>query len=230
MTYNKEQILNLFDGYNFKINAFGSTVFTEHDNNSLNAFLHHKGYKNFSIFYGASKCVIVPFDEDYVIKIPYTGEYLEAEEDYDVSEVYEAFFGAEEDEGWDYCLVESIRYSITKAFHLEKFFAETKLLGHTKQNHPIYIQPKCDVFHTSKLQVTAEEIQVTRTILSSPDSPIPCDFPVAWMTSFRLIYGMDNLIKLTSFIEEYEWDDFRGENVGFLNGKPVIIDYSNFEG
>lgn len=224
MTFDRQGILDLFSGYGFEEDADHHTVFSEEDIPNLKNFLHNiKFYEGVKVNYGASKCVIIPPDEDYVIKIPFTGSYIEIEEN---EFIYEDFGGAEEAYGWDYCLAESNRYYTAEACGFEKYLARTLFIGCTKDNFPIYIQPKCEVYTYSSIKTSREEQEKTSSIANKAIwfSEIPLD----WLTAFRLEYGEKSLIDFLNFLEEYGWDDLTDDNIGFLDGKPIIFDYSSF--
>lgn len=109
---------------------------------------------------GASKCVIVPNDKNYVIKIPFTGEgsdeiYDNDDEfreycsengfDYEACpyDRYEFENASNSQNDWDYCLREAEIYNSAKDWGINEFFAKTIYIG-TFSHHPIYIQEKCD--------------------------------------------------------------------------------------
>lgn len=108
---------------------------------------------------GASKCVIIPDDRNYVIKIPFTGDssdeiYEKDEEFYDYCcengfdyeacpyDKWEFENAGNSQNGWDYCLRETEIYNAAKDCGIEQFFAKTIHIG-DYHHHPIYIQEKC---------------------------------------------------------------------------------------
>lgn len=225
MTFDTNEILNLLSGYSFE-RFCDKPIFYEQDAPNFARFLKHKkDFTNFKMFSGASKCVIIPADKDYVIKIPFTGGYYEADDC--EGDIYEEFTEAEEDEGWNYCLVESSRYDITKALNVNQFFVPTIFIGYTndKNKYPIYVQPKCDVYAYHSHETSIEEREKTLDLIDSRQG-----LPLDWLTLARLVYGENSLMKLLNFLEDYEWSDLRDENIGFIDGKPIIFDYSDFFG
>lgn len=224
MTFNPDEIIDLISGYPFD-QFDGKSIFYEEDAHNMGQFLKNtKHFYDFNLFWGASKCVIIPDNEDYVIKIPFTGSYFETDEaDYNI---YENFTEAEEDEGWDYCLVESKRFDFSKEFGLDDFFAPTIFIGFTNDIHhfPIYIQPKCEALSYSTDKTSQEDREKTRSIVGYQS-----EIPISWLTEVRLMYGEDWLIDLVDFLKENGWNDLRSDNLGFYHNKPVIFDYSNFE-
>ena len=143
MTYNKEELLKMLS----TAPIYSGTVFHENKNeeflNSIRNLFNHC----YSYAHGASKFVLIPKNEDYVIKIPYTGSYeCISEDDTDSTHYhpkefqYWAYYGSDdEDNPWDYCAGEVKRYATAKDLGFSMFFAETRLLGYIN-NYPIYIQ------------------------------------------------------------------------------------------
>ena len=62
MTFNEDEILNMFEGFNFLNPAFDDTRVDE-----LVSYLFNKGYI-FNYDFGATKLAILPRNKDYVIK------------------------------------------------------------------------------------------------------------------------------------------------------------------
>ena len=157
--YTKE-VFKLFDevGYTFGCN------FTIDDVSVLNGLIIDH-YPEYEVHTGASKCVIVPNDKSYVIKIPFTGEGADEiyENDMDFYD-YCQEFGIDYSEcpydkwvfenasnsqnNWDYCLREAELYQAAEAEGLEKYFAKTEYIG-DYFNHPLYIQEKCVCIYDS---------------------------------------------------------------------------------
>lgn len=186
---------------------------------------------------GASKLVLIPLDpsEKYVIKIPYTGYYY-GSYNYEKTEKTGSFFhynhrydkyeaGEVKQLPWDYCATEVKRYRLAREKGFEKFFARTFFYT-TINGYPIYLQEKCNVLSKNRKDHTFSKEERRRTSsIEMADIAINID----WLTAFRLQYGEQKLIEFSDFIKTLNWDDdLRDENVGYLNNKPVLIDYSGF--
>ena len=175
---------------------------------------------NYSYTYGASKLVIIPKDEKYVIKIPFEG-YTEDGEFYN-------FGNANWDvhRFWDYCLTEVLTYNNAKNNKVEKILAKTKLIGEVEPYHPIYVQERA---------VTYENIEDDKVInndfLMSKVRKICFTkkyraFNLDWITDIYNYYGEKNFDKIMQFITSI--GDLHDDNVGYIGSRPVILDYSDF--
>lgn len=234
MTYNKDKLLKmlsiapLYEGMDF---------YSEKNDQFFNA-LGKDFFNHYHFDYGASKLTLIPIDDkkDYVIKIPYTGSYIfESEEHshsnsssfyYSDKEEYWEFSGAVNgDNEWDYCGCEANRFCIAEEEGFSEYFAKTELLGYIN-NYPIYVQEKCitlsNCHHTHNHSL--EEREKTSNCCHNY-----CGIDEDWLTDFRLYYGEMALINFINFIYEAGWDDdLRNDNIGYLNNRPVLIDYSGF--
>ena len=121
--------------------------------------------EDYTVDSGASKVVLVFTNSDYVVKIPFKGEFCKYD-DYDcenscsrdcscsrcsrrsVVETYDEFTGArigESDYSWDYCAAEQFFYEKAVVAGVEEFFIKTIFIGEFN-GHPIYLQEKVEVY------------------------------------------------------------------------------------
>ena len=237
MTYDKDKILKMLEQSN--LDAYGE--FHEGKNDDFICSFAYSCYHGNSCFEdgfyhnnGASKLVLIPRSEkeDYVIKIPYTGCWSK-ESGYYYNSIYhsgyEDYFDfinliPGQERSWDFCERETYRYKIAKEYNFEQCFAKTEFIGFAR-DYPIYVQEKCITLSDciSKHQHTQEEKTKTSKICTCRS------INLNWLTDFRLYYGEETLINFTNFIKNEEWDDdLRNDNIGYLCGRPVLIDYSGF--
>lgn len=204
---------------------------------------------NFDWEYGATKIVILPEGVDFVVKIPFTGHVVEEEPDvncneceynkegcdccvYDNEWVFRDFCLAGDifDE-WDYCKAEKNRYAHAKEFGLEQAMAETQL-WFIVNDYPIYIQPKCNIFsHGGRRQTELTEItdEKRKTIKSKCDEQNVYCFNVTWLCDLLEYYGDVFFENFMNFLKENNYNkDLHSSNVGYLNGRPVLIDYAGW--
>ena len=190
----------------------------------------------FECFTGASKVVLHFEGTDFVIKIPFNGtEEACYEDDGEFYDEYEfvPFSGAGEywdDNCWDYCSIEVERFQAALDEKVDECFLETKYVG-SVNNYPIYAQKFAEIYcygdrdyeHSNK----ADDLNKTSSICSSHH--VKC-FHTNWLTDVRKYYGEEFLLKLLCFIKDYEIRDLHSENFGYINGRPIIIDYASFDG
>ena len=180
---------------------------------------------------GVSKLVIIPDKIDYVIKIPFNGQYEAVYEDgfYTGYDDFIPFHraGVKFDScEWDYCETELEIYARARDYAVEGFFDRTEFF--VCVNHrPIYIQEKA----TSMEDWCGEEKE------SSPEAknnycyckPEHEYIPRDWVEQAIDFYGLDNVIRLKNFIDDYCLRDFHAGNIGYtFEGKPIIIDYAGW--
>lgn len=236
MTYNKDELLKMFE--ESLLNK--DEDFYEELNNDLLSTLNLI-FDDFDVDNGASKLAIIPVKEDYVIKIPYTGttqtdccfSYSEDEDEdgYYEEDYFSPFVGAGKDAPWDYCALEVERYQYAKKFGVERFLAETKLLGYV-HGYPIYIQEKCETYYDSQRFshhsiYSEEEKKTTRSMAGLGQFEYLVN--ENWLTDFRFYYGREALVDFVDFLLTNNWGDLNTSNIGYLNGRPVIFDYSGYD-
>lgn len=174
-----------------------------------------RGYNNedYKVDSGASKVVLVFENSDYVVKIPFKGEYC-------------AFSGArvgEDEYGWDYCASEQFFYRKAIEAGLEDFFMETIFIGKF-EDHPIYLQKKVSVYgynSETKSSESSKEIFVSKfrhsEIQNEDFGGILIDY-----------YGVERVNQLVEFLSEVGISDLHSSNVGIRANRPVLFDYSGY--
>lgn len=133
------------------------------------------------------------------------------------------------DRVWDYCEAEMWLYKEAQKNGLEVCFAETRLLGFV-DGHPIYTQPKaqiyCDYYTSTRKSHTDKERASTQEACKRIDGWC---FNVDWLTDFLLTFGDEIFQSFMAFIKTYGIRDLHTGNVGYVDGAPVLVDYSGFE-
>lgn len=210
MTCNKEWVYNLLKNTFLEENCY----FTDADFFSIASVISDKTLDFQS---GVSKFVIIPDDKDFVIKIPFTG--IE-EEGY-----YEEFQCGEcEARPWDYCMTEVLRYEEAAKTVFKRCFAECQFLGYFN-GFPIYIQEKCITYEDKNWGKNTDQEKLKTSKACNYQYCANLD----WLTDFRLYYGEEMLRNFLIFLEKRYWnDDLRNSNIGYINNRPVLIDYSGF--
>ena len=165
---------------------------------------------------GSTKLVLfIAGNYDFVVKIPFSYDY---ESGYYLKH--------------NYChLEESIYKSAVKA-GLEDMFAKPTLIG-LINDHPIYIQEMVEILNsldeeeypiisTKKSKDFAETLILTNREVDDIDD--------RWLATAVEYYGEELCINLMDFMKENNVYDLHEGNVGYLNGRPVLVDYSGYDG
>jgi len=242
MTYNEDSLIEKLSVIKDSLENCNFELYSENDVDIWNAIESSGAYTNENATYrtGASKFCIIPKETDYVIKIPFNSlleeEYWDNDDD---ESSYEKFLDPLD----DYCDIEAYNYKIAKEQYpgAEMFLAETKFL-YSGFNICFYIQEKATVFNEldgewDKRKEVSKSYK-TKNENSKIDDVIyeSCydDLPPVWLRKL-LEYGlshnvMENVNQFINFLAEYQINDLYGNNLGFIGDKPVLFDYSGWEG
>lgn len=185
--------------------------------------------------YGASKVVFYYNElEQFVIKMPIIGCYdIDDEEYHDYEFARSLCFPEQESwyECWDYCGVEAETYAYLESHapQLTKFFAATFILGITINNIPVYIAQKVEetLLDTTEIQVSKQAQVQASSVPQSLRYSTGLDEYVLGL--FYDNYIPEEVNMLLDFLAHKKINDFHYGNIGLTKtGRPVIIDYSNF--
>ena len=170
--------------------------------------------------------------ENYVIKIPYYGKHRK---DNGVK-YFDPYFSSISKSG-DYCKSEEIIYNKAKANGLDTFFAEIEQIGKIK-SIPIYVQRKAVIFEDvyypeddEEENLNEHEISIFKTITTKYSDLVEDEYlPISWMKDFICSYGELAFDKLYNFLSDNNIQDLHSENIGYICERPVLVDFSGFEG
>ena len=129
---------------------------------------------------------------------------------------------------WDYCRLETVIYQLALEEGLSQYFAEEGYLG-TIDNTPVYYQTRCIPLNSMSVPYDSAEYQK-----KSKKSRKVCDelnihcFSPIWISDFLDCYGIEEFKRLNDFLKCYEIDDLRACNIGYLDGAPILFDYSGY--
>lgn len=220
--FNTELILKAFENC-----IFDQLCCDNYSHNILDqldpAFLDNYFYDD-----GATKLVFISKEDDFVIKIPFTGEYefgAWGEDGFYQDEFYE-FTGAKEPNGWDYCLVEVLEFQLALEGGLDKFFLETYPIGYV-HGHPIYAQRKATMFNRQE-SAKRYSHEYIKSLYKQCDSEHVACFNEYWIADFVSCYGMETFMKLAHHLDNNNICDLHGGNLGYVDGCPVIVDYAGY--
>ena len=188
---------------------------------------------------GETKLVIIPFDYNWVIKIPYNGYAGKRMTNGTICHYADYFDYGSTDirHFWDYCYTESCLYQKARTKKIAEIFAKEIYIG-SINGYPIYAQQKAEGYDMeacsfSELKITKEESEYLGSILQNNDTSVGPSFTTStytWLADVLIYYGRVFLNKVLSFIKKNEISDLHSGNVGYINNRPVIIDYSSFHG
>ena len=146
---------------------------------------------------------------------------------------------------WDYCEVETLLFADAMDEGVSDFFAETLLIGYSN-GHPVYVQEKARIFQgeseyddygeydpKTSTAILKSRINMIKEEMANYDKSFHVDgiyfsAPRKWIVDFYLYYGVKEIIRLYNFISNTGIEDLHGENVGYINHRPVITDYASF--
>lgn len=134
------------------------------------------------------------------------------------------------EQDWDYCSLETAIYQEALKRGLGQYFAEEGLLGYLQDGHPVYYQQRCVALCDSEeYDWNSEEYQRRSTSARQTCEKFNtyC-FNAWWIADFVETYGEEEFKALSDFLREMQIDDLRDCNVGYLDGAPILFDYSGF--
>jgi len=212
MEYNINEIKNILSGAEKVLTP--DCVFCSH-NNKL--FIDNINLpKNWIYTSGITKLVLIPEKSDYVIKIPYKGDYSGYE-----------FDAANRIQGheWDYCLTENMIYYLAKKYRLNKFFAKTKPILKIN-NYQIYAQERVEQ-HPPFVSSRKEREEMYELCWQKEIDFVSAAL-IYWLISVKRYYGKEEMLSLLYFLKKYKIEDLHKGNYGWKSGAPVLLDYSGF--
>lgn len=176
-------------------------------------WLRNHGHEDIKVADGASKiCLIIP-GNSYVVKWS-TGHYEEAMREV---EIYQAAIQA----------------------HLEKFFPKTEFfisineVNYVIQEKIDFSVSNCDYKNLRKFS------QISKTALDRTARKMEREFRKAsanfarcldtqWAKMAIVLYGKKACKALCDFVIAHGINDLHDSNIGYKNGKPIILDFSGY--
>ena len=226
------------------LGLFEKTEFPEFlGENNVEDFIENKTHFpetfKFTWNMGASKLVILPFGEDFVIKIPFNGTYCDDEIDYETGEVLsegrwecftsEEYYSENMDFDGNYCGREADISDIATAEDLEECFAITECVGRCG-DYLIYKQARATTILADVLDEKSDSLSLEerKSIRDKCNNMGVYGFNIYWLKDFLEFFGEEILKQLDRFINTYGINDLHTSNVGYIGNRPVLIDYSGY--
>jgi len=228
----KEEVYPWVENFEFNEEGFFTEQEVDYFINNIN-----KTYDDFTFETGATKCVIVPYHCDYVIKIPFNGIVSTCSN----CDMYSSnstictawdcpvreFDMAGGKNSNDYCAYEiEILNKISKEYPLFTNFFLPTIEVLKIDNYPIYVQPKAEMYECNSLKVSEECLNSvknsSRNVVSAP---------IDWLGKcLEDLHG--NLKDYNDFIKMLKEtkvnQDLHSGNIGLYNNHAVIVDYGGF--
>lgn len=226
MTYKDEDICKFINGLHS--NSEGLFTYREAEN-YIYELEDNFGYDEFYHETGATKLVIIPTKEDYVIKVAFNGTY----NDYEEEDEGHPFYGAESPRMDDYCDAEMCFYELAKERGFEKMFLPLEYFGERDCIH-IYLQPKCERLEMDdRKQVDYSSKGSREKILKDRKDGkryLRDKFPVSWTASCLDTLGsVERLQEFETFLTSTGIiSDLHRGNIGYYDGHAVIMDYGGY--
>ena len=177
---------------------------------------------------GATKCVIIPEDTDFVIKIPFNAMVSSCDDcEYDPLNCNCSQCPNRSFKHNNYCALEEELYNTIKNKYNQfiDFFLPVEKVCEV-DDYPIYTQKKAEIFE-NKVYPTSEnskeKVKSCKGLVSAP---------VEWLA--KCLEDMNNDLDMyNDFLDmlialDINADLHRG-NVGYYNGHAVLIDYAGFK-
>lgn len=168
---------------------------------------------------GASKLVLLLPDENFVIKIPFKGEYYDGE-----FYEFDAATTPDLECTWDYCHLEQHIFKTALECGAGDFLLETFCIGQVK-DYPIYAQKKAETFYSCDSGKERYSPEEASRIYEKFDID---QLNMNWIMDFLAYYAEENLELLCGLIRESLLSDLHEGNIGYYEGRPVIFDYAGF--
>lgn len=170
---------------------------------------------NVSICNGETRWCIISKDWDFVLKIPRL-----------------------ENVSQDYCEIEVKNFERAKAYRVEKLLLPTEFLTENPHGVKIYKQARYDSaaadldWDTERDMCKELRRVVNLKIMNKIVNNIYDGHRIkdVWLYRVYQLYGKNFLRSFEQWTHDCQVNDLHGGNVGYLHGKPIILDYAGYFG
>ena len=231
MNYSLQDVIKLIADLRFP------SKFNRYNHADVFAELQEKLGDDIYIDSGVSKAVLLIKGLNKVVKIPFNSifdedsydEAIKCEEVCEDPKIEDFMFDFEYantdnkalTSSWDYCALESCIYELAEEEGLELYFAE-EYRYNAKLPWRIYIQTRCEMLEEDD-RYSDQELSKISTYCTKNN--LFC-FNRYWIADFISAYGEEEFKRLSDFLTKYRIKDLHGGNLGYLDGLPVLVDYS----
>lgn len=123
--------------------------------------------------------------------------------------------------GSGYCERETFLYQKAKQYHVEQAFLPIEYFG-----RGWYIQPYADLGRWPALSSREISSKHKHKFYSFVNRMQDVDINSLWLLHLYRCYGWNFFKSFFHFCKRYRVNDLHGNNVGFVNKKPIVFDYS----
>lgn len=195
----------------------------QHLSENLHLAIRKRKIREYFIAAGETKVCIIPKNKQYVIKISV----------------------CRDKDKMSACGYEAEVYYKAKKESLEQFFPTTETL-YDKNGICIIAQQKCD-FSSAHIPFNKDNKyqRIVRTFEERDDYTCFCDkidrdmqnfkddgytryINRTWIAMSVVLYGKKSVKRLCHFLSVNNIDDLHDNNLGFINDKPIILDFSGY--
>lgn len=186
---------------------------------------------------GASKgCVLSKYEKKYVLKVPFLNIYDEDEgREIDFNNAYlinpatnQYIFSNNRD---DYCYLEKYMSDVFVKSGLGNCICKVESYGDI-DGHPLYIQERATEFentHSSTRSIDECKDFVETMKSSYGEEKYFLTFEDEWAMDFVDYHGEDKYVQMIDILAAYGVNDLHLGNYGYVNDRPVLIDYSGYK-
>lgn len=147
-------------------------------------------------------------------------------------------FGRFEEVSTDYCEIEAQNYKTAKAYGITAILLPIEEIYKTSAGVKIYKQEKFSyaMCEMNSKQYHAFEKRVkdlrNRRIVSKARNDCHDSYRISreWFARAIQVYGKRFIRAFEAWTRECEVNDLHNGNIGFKNGRPIILDYAGFHG
>jgi hypothetical protein len=157
---------------------------------------------------GASKCCLVSNDKKYVIKWSKEFDYSDAE---DECEIYK----------------KAIEKGIAFLFPQTEILCRINGFAIVIQEQVDYAFGDMDWKEIDNLKHQCRTVS-NKLITKIENNIYRSRIPIVWLKALVCIYGKKITKSFEEFTNEQKINDLHCGNVGFLNGKPIVLDFSGY--
>ena len=125
------------------------------------------------------------------------------------------------DFGYGYCERETFLYQKAKEYHVEQAFLPIEYF-----ERGWYIQPYANLDCWPALRPNGISSKHENKFNSFVERMQDVDINRVWLLLLYECYGWNFFKSFFHFCKRYRVNDLHGENVGFINKKPIVFDYS----